>query len=324
MAKKVESKKPLKKSVSKSAISSSSRTRKLTKKQTKAKQKKDTGKRTPILGSFKLTWQVVGTLRKFWKPLAGIVVVYLILNIVFASGVSNLSSAVSTIKDNLNSSGSQSHPLTAAFSGFTSLVGSAGSSGSATGSVLQSVLIVLESLVIIWALRQLLAGASIGVKQAYYQSTGQLVPFLLVVVVIIIQLLPITLGSAGLSLVLTSLASSSGVITLIFVFLFTLLAGWSLYMVSGSIFALYIVTLPDMQPRRALKSAKNLVIFRRMAVMRRVIFLPIFILAVMGLLIVPLILVFTPLVAPLFYVLSMLAILFVHAYLYSFYRNLLA
>ena len=251
--------------------------------------------------------------------------VYLILNIIFASGISNLSSAVEGIKTNLSSTGnSQNHPLAAAFSGFTSLVSSAGSSGSATGSVLQSVLIVLESLVIIWALRQLLAGAAVGVKQAYYQSTGPLIPFLLVIFVIILQLLPISLGAGALSLIQGSLANGSGVIAAIFVVLFGLLASWSFYMVSGSVFALYIVTLPDMHPRKALRSAKNLVRFRRLAVMRRVVFLPIFILIVMGALIIPCILVFTPLVAPLFYVLSMLAILFVHTYLYSLYRSLLA
>ncbi len=301
------------------------RTRKLTKKQSKLKDKKQSQKYTPIPGSFKLIWQVTLNIKKFWKPLLGIVLVYLVLNIIFASGISNINTAVSSIKDNLNSSsGSQAHPLATAVSGFTSLVGSAGSSGSATGSVLQSVLVVLESLVIIWALRQLLAGATIGIKQAYYQSTGPLVPFLLVIFVIVLQLLPISLGAALFHLVSTSLSGVSGVITTVIFILFGLLALWSFYMISGSIFALYIVTLPDMHPRKALRSAKNLVRFRRLAVMRRVVFLPIFIMVVMGILIVPCILFLTPLVAPLFYVLGMVSILFIHTYLYSLYRSLLS
>ncbi|HSX17795.1 MAG TPA: hypothetical protein VLE51_00340, partial [Candidatus Saccharimonadales bacterium] len=73
----------------------------------------------------------------------------------------------------------------------------------------------------------------------------------------------------------------------------------------------------------ALRSAKNLVKFRRWQLMRRIVFLPIFILVVMAALVVPLILFVSFLVAPVFYILSMLAILFIHTYLYSLYRSLL-
>ena len=300
-------------------VDSSPRVRDLTKKQRRAKAKKEVRSRRPLSGSFKLITQVFKLLKQHWKTLGGIVLAYLILNIIFASGISNISSAVSTLKDNLSGSTN----LHSAFSGFGTLVGSSGASSSATGSALQSVLIVLESLVIIWALRQLLAGEAIKVKQAYYHSTAPLVPFVLVIFMIIIQLLPVTLGAAVLSAVLTSAFSTGAMVTAIFSTLFAALAFWSIYMVSGSIFALYIVTLPDMQPRQALRSAKNLVHFRRWPIIRKVLFLPIFILVVMGAVIIPLILYATFLVVPVFYVLSMLTILFVHAYLYSLYRELI-
>ena len=94
-------------------------------------------------------------------------------------------------------------------------------------------------------------------------------------------------------------------------------------MLSSSVFSVYIVTLPDMHPRRALKSAKNLVKFRRWAIMRRLIYLPIFILVAMGILVIPLILYATFLVVPVFYTLSVFSLLFVHVYLYTFYRELI-
>jgi hypothetical protein len=94
-------------------------------------------------------------------------------------------------------------------------------------------------------------------------------------------------------------------------------------MVSGSVFALYIVTLPDIQPRQALRSAKDLVSFRRLVILRKFLFLPILILVVMGLIIVPLILYASAIVPAVFYVLSVLALLFVHTYLYSLYRGML-
>jgi len=247
--------------------------------------------------------------------------VYLLLNIVFASGISNVSTAFNDIKTNLNTSGSTG--LLHAASGFGSLVGSAGASGSATGSVFQSILFVFESLVIIWALRHLLSGQKVSVKMAYYKSMTPLVPFLLVLFVIIIQLLPVTIGATVLAAVSTSVFTNTAAATIVSAIAFVLLAAWSVYMVSASIFALYIVTLPDMQPRQALRSAKDLVKFRRLVVIRKVFFLPILVLLAMGVVIIPLILYASALVPAVFYVLSMLTILFVHAYLYSLYRGLI-
>ena len=149
-----------------------------------------------------------------------------------------------------------------------------------------------------------------------------LVPFLLVLLVIIIQLLPIVLGSALVALISSTLASS-GLATFIMVLLVIPLFGWSVYMISSSIFGLYIVTLPDMQPRQALRSAKKLVNFRRLKIIRRIVFLPIFIFLVMAAIMLPLILFVHLLVVPVFYLLSISLLLFVHAYLYTLYRGLL-
>lgn len=316
MAKEVKKKRPGK------AAAAAGRTRKLTKKQAKAKAKIEARKLKPIAGSFRLIRHVLNIFIEHWKPLGGIVVVYLILNIIFASGTSSINSAFSSIKADLNAGGG--HGLWHAAGGFGSLVGSAGTSSSSTSSVLQSVLFVIESLVIIWALRHLLSGQAITVKLAYYRSMAPLIPFLLVVFMIIIQLLPVTLGGVILAAVATSVFTSTAAATAITTVAFLILAAWSIYMVSASIFALYIVTLPDMSPRPALRSAKDLVRFRRWQVLRKVLFLPIFILLVMGVIIVPLILYAQGIVPAAFYILSMLAILFAHTYLYSLYRELLA
>jgi hypothetical protein len=310
-----------KKKQPKKSASATGRVRKLTKKQTKQKTKNQARERSPLIGSFKLTWQVFKTLRQFWRPLGGIVLVYLILNIIFASGISNISSAFDNIKSDLNTGGG--HALWHAAGGFGSLVGSAGSSTSSTGSTLQSILFVIESLVIIWALRHLLSGQGISVKMAYYRAMYPLIPFLLVIAVIIIQLLPVTIGGTILAAVATSVFTDTGIATFITGIFFVLLAAWSIYMICASVFAVYIVTLPDVQPRQALRSAKDLVDFRRALVIRRVLFLPVFIFVVMGLIIIPLIMFASAVVPVVFYILSMLAILFVHTYLYSLYRGLL-
>ncbi len=310
-----------KKKQPKKTASAAGRTRKLTKKQQRVKSKKEARIHKPVPGSFRLTWSVLKLLRQHWKPLGGIVLIYLILNIVFASGVSNISSNFDTIKSDLKASGGQG--LWHAAGGFASLVGSSGASSSATGSALQSVLFVLESLVIIWALRHLLSGHNFTIKLAWYRAMAPLIPFLLIIFWIIIQLLPVTIGGVVLAAVSSSVFTNTAWATVVSIIFFALLALWSIYMVSASVFALYIVTLPDMEPRQALRSARELVRFRRLIVIRRVFFMPIFIFVVMGLIMVPLILFVSRIVPAVFYVLSMLAILFFHSYLYNLYRGML-
>lgn len=294
----------------------SARLRQGTKQQRRLQAKKTAAKQT-IPTSFSILGQVFKLVQKHWQILGGVMLVYLILNIVFASGLSTVINNFSAVKDNLSGGRSFSDAL----GGFGALLGgSAG--GSESASVIQSLLVVLASLVIIWALRQLLAGKKFSVKEAYYNSMFPLIPFLLVILVIIIQLLPVTLGSGLVALIVSTL-SSSGLATFIMVLLILPLFVWSVYMLSSSIFALYIVTLPDMQPRQALRSAKKLVSLRRLKIIRRLLFLPIFMLLAMAVIMLPLILYVQALVVPVFYLLSILALLFAHSYLYSLYRGLL-
>lgn len=315
MPKEVKKKRP------KTAAAKAGRTRKLTKKQQRAKAKVEARKLRTITGSFRLSWHVIQIFRRFWKPLGGIVLVYLILNIIFASGISNISQTFATIKDDLTAS--DGHSFWRAAGGFGALVGSAGASSSGAASTLQSMLFVIESLVIIWALRHLLSGQKISVKTAYYRAITPLIPFLLVILAIFIQLLPLTLGGVILAAVATSIFTSATVATIFTTIMFVALTAWSIYMVSASVFALYIVTLPDMHPVQALRAARELVRFRRWPVIRRVLFMPVALLAVMGLIIVPLIVYAQAIVPIVFYILSMLAILFVHTYLYTLYRELI-
>ena len=94
-------------------------------------------------------------------------------------------------------------------------------------------------------------------------------------------------------------------------------------MLCSSLFALYIVTLPDMTPMMALRSARQLVLSRRLNVLRKLAALPLFIIIVIILLVVPAIY-FLPVVAPwLYFALTIMALVFLHAYLFTLYRELL-
>ncbi len=294
------------------------RLRRLTSKQQKEEARKQTNSYAPVPGSFRLTRQALGIVRKFWKPLGGILLVYIVLNIFFASGLGNLSGMVDNITSNLEGS----HSLNKAAGSFSGLFTSSAASGSAAGSTLEGVLVIIESLVIIWALRHLLAGKKIGIKQAYYDSSGPLIPFMIVVFVIILQLIPLAIGSLIFNSVTS--VSQSGLAATISGLIFFLLGAWTVYMVSGSILALYIVTLPQMQPLAALRSSHSLVRFRRWTLLRRMLFLPLFIVAAMAVLVIPSIMIAPWLAAPVFWLLGIVALLYAHTYLYNLYRSLLA
>jgi hypothetical protein len=283
---------------------------------TKKKQTATAVNSNPIPGSFRLSRQVFIIFKKYWQPLGGILLVYIILNLIFATGlVSSISSTVSSIRNSGHATVSD------ALSGFGNLL--TGSSSGDQSNTMQTVLLIVESLVIIWALRHLLAGEKVKVKKAHYHSMAPLIPFLLVTFIIILQLLPLTIGSAMLSLVLSNTIGSNAVVGVIFTLLFILLATWSVYMLSSSVFALYIVTLPNIQPIEALRSAKSLVAGRRWQLIRRLLFLPLSLFLMVGIIIMPLILLANFLTVAVFFVLSLAAVLYVHTYLYSLYKELL-
>jgi K+-sensing histidine kinase KdpD len=83
------------------------------------------------------------------------------------------------------------------------------------------------------------------------------------------------------------------------------------------------VTLPDMTPLKALRSARELVRYRRWTILLRVLFLPVLLLLAAAIIMVPIITLLTPLTKWMIFLLSMIAIAVVHSYMYSLYRELL-
>src|ERR1700687_1825049 len=86
----------------KRAATTATRRRQPTKKQAKALARAEARELDKPLGSFRLCAQVFKIMGRYWKLLGGIILIYLVLNVIFASGVSSISSAVSTIKNDLN------------------------------------------------------------------------------------------------------------------------------------------------------------------------------------------------------------------------------
>ncbi|HVX47918.1 MAG TPA: hypothetical protein VHA05_01000 [Candidatus Saccharimonadales bacterium] len=292
-------------------------------KEAEAKAPATPAPRPKLPNAWKLTkaaWQIL------WKNrvlFLGVTIIYGLLSLILVQGIAG-GTDVSGIKHDLNQAFTGSlGSLASGFSVFAVLVGSTGNSSSQTAGSYQLTLGIITSLAVIWALRQIMAGKRIRIRDAYYRGMAPLIPFILVIFVIGIQLIPFIIGSTLYSLVVTNGIAIGLLERLVFLLLFLAGISWSIYMVSASLFALYIVTLPDMTPLKAVRSARDLAKGRRWPIILRLIFLPVVLLVAAAIIMVPIIIVLTFLAQWVFFLLSMFTLVAVHAYLYTLYRELL-
>jgi hypothetical protein len=273
-----------------------------------------------LTGSFRLFRDSVSMVRQHWKLFGWMVLVYLVMSVALI-GVGGSGTNLNQMKTQLSSAGlNNSIGLNVAL--FSSMLGQDPSSSEA-GTVYRPIVFVIMSLATIWALRQLMAGKKIGVRDPFYKGMYPLIPVILVILAIGLQIVPIAISSFLLSLV-TSGTLAVGIIEQAFwaIVLFALALA-SLYMLTASIFALYIVTLPDTWPFAALRSARTLVRFRRWTVMRKLLFLPVALLVINAAVTLPFIWLVPFLAQWVLLLSSMISLIVGHTYIYSLYRELL-
>ena len=276
----------------------------------------------PIAGPITLTKYTFRPFIKHWRLYAGIVLVYLVLNVIFVHGIGS-GIDLAALKESIqNNKAADQGSLATATTLFSYLLTSNGGSSAGTG-LFQTLLVLLVSLSIIWTLRQITVESKIRIRDAFYKSTGQLIPFILVLTVVALQLIPLIAANWLITNIIGGGVASAAVerfVTYIIAGLFTLL---SLYMLSSSLFALYIVTLPDMTPFKALKGARKLVMHRRWTIMRKIIFLPFLLIITGAAIMLPMLLLLPSFASWMYFVLSLLIPFVIHSYMYSLYRELL-
>lgn len=260
--------------------------------------------------------------RRLFLGIAGI---YTILNIFLVRGFSGATD-IAPLKD-VFMGGYQGGigQLTGSLTLFGLLITASGSDTSDVAAAYQTFLIIITSLAVVWALRQVMAGEQqVRVRDSFYKGMYPLVPVILIFLLAVLQLMPLIIGGGIYNLVVSNgIAVNLGeriAWSLIF------FAGMviSLYFITSTVIALYIATLADMTPMRALRSARDLIRHRRWMVLRKILFLPLALIVISAVILLPIIWVLTPLAPWVFFVLSMIGIVVVHAYLYTLYRDLLA
>lgn len=275
-----------------------------------------------LSGSIALTKASIVHILRNKKIFVGISLSYLLLNVVLVRGfviTSDLGTAKEAFGELFVGAGGE-------FSGAVAVFGLLVSSTTPTNQVAamyQSLITILFSLFLIWALRQTYAKEMISLKDVFYRSTYPLIQFLIVLLVVTVQLLPIVIANFIYGFTVSSGFSESPSAVFAWTSLVFLLFLWSFYMVSSSIFALYIVTLPGMTPFSALRAAKKLVSLRRWTVMRKVLFVPLALLLAGMIILLPILLFFTGIASAVFLILSAFVLAVTHGYMYALYRELL-
>ena len=213
-----------------------------------------------------------------------------------------------------------------------------GSSGlTASPAEVQQVYIVFLGLLVwlttIWLLRNLLAGHKVKMRDGLYSAGSPIIPTLLVTLVLIVQLIPAGLAVVGYAAANASGLLSGGVSAMLFWIAAVLLAVISLYWITSTFFAMIIVTLPGTYPMRALKTAGDMVIGRRLRILLRILWMMVSISVTGAVVLIPTILINTgithiwsgfsnvPFVPTILMLFSVTAFIWAASYIYLLYRR---
>lgn len=188
-------------------------------------------------------------------------------------------------------------------------------------------------LTVVWLLRNLLAGGKVRLRDGIYNSGAPIIPTAIVSVVLVLQLLPVALAAIGYSAASGTGMLDGGVEAMLFWAAAGLLTTLSVYWVSGTVFALIVVTLPGMYPMKALTISGDMVVGRRLRLLFRFLWLGMTVMVSWLLIMIPVILLdvwlknmlpaieWLPLVPVVVLMLGVLTLIWSASYIYLLYRK---
>lgn len=188
----------------------------------------------------------------------------------------------------------------------------------------QATVVTIFSLAFIWLVRKLhLRNSKATVKDSFYQGMRPLIPFLAVVLVMLLQLVP---AGVGVLIFAASQSASTAVgsgellgVTVLAILGIVL----TIYLLAGSVFALYISTLPDVTPMVALRSSMKLLRIHRWIVLRKILAFFVVLIILGFVLVLPFIIWLPQYAEVAFFVMSCASFAVMHTFLYKLYRSML-
>ncbi len=156
--------------------------------------------------------------------------------------------------------------------------------------LMSGLLVLFVWLTTVWLLRAFLAEHKPRLKDGFYNAGAPFIPTLLLSLVLILQLIPAAIAAIGISAAMPTGLISQGVEAMLFWVVVLLLLLLSLFWATSTLIALVIITLPGMYPLRALKSAHELVVGRRLPIVLRIVWLAIVTIILWAVVLIPIIL----------------------------------
>lgn len=198
-----------------------------------------------------------------------------------------------------------------------------GQASTESGAIFQTIGTLIVSLALIWAIRQSMAGTHVTIRDAYYKGMYPLIPFVLVLLVVLLQLVPLAIGAWLYQTLIIGGIAVTLIEQIILIIVSASLALVTIYLLCSSVFALYIATLPDMTPIKALRSARGLVKYRRGSIVLRVLFIGLILLLVSAFILLPILFVIPVAATWVFFLLGVVSLGLYITYMYCLYRELL-
>jgi hypothetical protein len=216
------------------------------------------------------------------------------------------------------------------------ITGSASQTLTEAQQVYASIIILLTWLSTVWLLRNLMAGKKVKLRDSLYNSSSPIVSTFLVALLIIVQLLPLAVALIGYSAASATGLLNGGIEAMLFWIVASLLAILSLYWMTSTLIALVVVTLPGMYPFRAIQTAGDLVVGRRVRILLRWLWMLLGIALTWGVVMLPVIIIdgwlkqvwpaisWLPTIPVVTLALSSLTVVWMASYVYMLYRKVVA
>lgn len=237
-------------------------------------RRRDYARSLALPGYWAFTVYVWRTFAAHKRLFLGLVLIYAVLEAIFVGLASqDLYSQLSALLDNTNDG---------TFSGIWGSVGQAGllllsgMSGGLTPEMTEAqqiysvIIFLLIWLTTVWLLRAVLGGSRPRIRDGLYNAGAPIVPTAIIMAVLVLQLLPVTIGVIIMNAAITTHLFDSGILAMLGSVIVALLTIISMYLVTSTIIALVVVTLPGMYPLQALRTSGDLVIGRRIRILLRI------------------------------------------------------
>lgn len=134
-------------------------------------------------------------------------------------------------------------------------------------------ILLLIWLTTVWLLRAIFSGQRPTLRQGIYSSGAPIVATFLILLVMLLQTIPAALATIAYSAALTTDFLSNPLISIVFFFVALLLILLSTYLLISTFFAMVVVTLPGMYPWKAIRTAGDMVVGRRLRILFRIVWM---------------------------------------------------